>query len=126
MRCKVCDKCFHPSRIPSENTRTLAEDLQVCATCQTKIKTLDATWGKRRERAVTKCVICGKDTYHYNNHETCGYGGCKSKWYRIKAEKKNILNAIKTNDYDKIEHLKISQIIKRGFKIKILEVPNDE
>lgn len=118
MKCKVCDKSFQISLIRLNTTKAVAEEMKVCGVCQRRIIEMKPDWGKKLERKVFKCVICGKEASHHNIHETCGNSSCRGKWYKQEEDKKIISNSIEINNFDKIGHLKLSRIELLGFTVK--------
>ncbi len=123
MRCKVCDKSFRFSLITNPNTKKVAEELQVCGTCQRAIITQKPNYGKKLGKHITTCAICGVRCDHYNSHETCGLSSCRGKWLRLRKQKETIRKCIKSGNYELLDSMKITTIQKLGFKciITLLE-----
>ncbi len=119
MRCKICENSFKLSLIPNPETRNVADELQVCGKCQRIIMEKKPNWGKKLERTVTICAICGDSCNHNNTHETCGRSRCRAKWLRLRKQKEIIQESIKTGNYQLLDSMKVTTIQKLGFDCQI-------
>ena len=131
MRCKVCERTFKITSSMHAGTKEIAREMHVCGSCQRKIRLRIVDYGSHSKTGkMIHCSECGKECVEAPSHDTCGWSGCRTKFYTKKTNCKIIDRYISgDNSLDnKALFMTIHHVRKLGYTITIVKtfVPNTE